>query len=66
MLRIEDKGLADRLSAYIEQHLSAATAITPTEHKKRAGLWTRVRWNASWFLVAVVDYTVSRNLNLGL
>ena len=23
-------------------------------------------WGASWFLVSVVDYTVSRRLNLGL
>ena len=34
--------------------------------KARAGLPNRVRWNLSWFLVAVVDYTVSRRLNLGL
>ncbi|WP_120717283.1 phospholipase D-like domain-containing protein [Tsuneonella amylolytica] len=66
MLRIEDRALADRLSEYIGQHLGAATRITPSEHKKRAGLLNRIRWNASWFLVAVVDYTVSRNLNLGL
>ena len=50
----------------IGQHLEASDKITPSEHKKRAGLLNRVRWNASWFLVAVVDYTVSRRLNLGL
>lgn len=66
MLRVEDKALADRLSEYIGQHLDASDKITPSEHKKRAGFLNRVRWNASWFLVAVVDYTVSRRLNLGL
>jgi cardiolipin synthase len=66
MLRIEDRALADALAAYIDQHLPASTRITPTLHKKRASLLTRIRWNASWFLVAVVDYTVSRRLNLGL
>ena len=66
MLRIEDPALADRLSEYIEQHLSASQAITASVHKQRASVLTRVRWNVSWFLVAVVDYTVSRRLNLGL
>jgi len=66
MLRIEDQALADRLSEYFEHHLTASTAITPSLHKKRGGLVNRVRWNLSWFLVAVVDYTVSRRLNLGL
>ena len=66
MLRIEDQALADRLSEYIEQHLSASQAITASVHKQRASVLTRVRWNVSWFLVAVVDYTVSRRLNLGL
>jgi cardiolipin synthase len=66
MLRIEDQALADRLSEHIGQHIPASTHITPSLHKKRAGLVNRVRWNLSWFLVAVVDYTVSRRLNLGL
>lgn len=66
MLRIEDRALAERLSEYVSHHLSASTQITPSLHKARAGLLTRVRWNLSWFLVAVVDYTVSRRLNLGL
>lgn len=66
MLRVEDRALADTLSEYIGQHLDASVAITPSEHKRRAGLVNRVRWNLSWFLVAVVDYTVSRRLNLGL
>jgi len=66
MLRIEDQALAERLSDYVEHHLPASTEITPSLHKSRAGLLNRVRWNLSWFLVAVVDYTVSRRLNLGL
>jgi len=35
-------------------------------HARRATLWRRAQWWASWFLVSVVDYTVSRKLNLGL
>jgi cardiolipin synthase len=66
MLRIEDAALAARLSEYVANHLPASTEITPTLHKARAGPINRVRWKLSWFLVAVVDYTVSRRLNLGL
>ncbi|WP_246844776.1 phospholipase D-like domain-containing protein [Altererythrobacter sp. TH136] len=66
MLRIEDRAMADRLSEFIDHLIPASTAITPSLHKSRAGLLNRVRWNVSWFLVAVVDYTVSRRLNLGL
>ena len=66
MLRIEDAGLAERLRRYFEHHLAAAEEITPAIHAARATWLNRLRWRASWFLVAVVDYTVSRRLNLGL
>jgi cardiolipin synthase len=66
MLRVEDQALADRLSEFVDHLVLASTQITPSVHKKRATLLNRVRWNLSWFLVAVVDYTVSRRLNLGL
>lgn len=66
MLRIEDQGLADRMRQFVDQHVPASTEITPALQEQRSGLWTRIKWNLSWFLVAVVDYTVSRKLNLGL
>ena len=66
MLRIEDKGLADRMRKFVDGHVPASTEITPELQKQRSGFWTRIKWNLSWFLVAVVDYTVSRRLNLGL
>jgi cardiolipin synthase len=66
MLRIEDRALADRLRRYIAHYRAASVRVFPSVHKKRATLLNRIRWNLSWFLVAVVDYTVSRRLNLGL
>jgi cardiolipin synthase len=66
MLRIEDKGLADRMREFIAAHEDASNHITLAEHKRQAGLWNRIRWNVSWFLVTVMDYNVSRGLNLGL
>ena len=66
VLRIEDATLAERLRAYVSHHIAASHPITPAVHKAQGGLFNRLRWSLSWLLVAVVDYTVSRRLNLGL
>lgn len=66
MLRIEDKALADRMREFVDQHLPASLEITREVHKQRRTVLNRMRWTLSWFLVTVVDYTVSRRLNLGL
>ena len=66
MLRIEDAALAERMRAFVTGHLAHSDEILLPAHRKRATLWNRVRWGLSWFLVTVVDYTVSRRLNLGL
>ena len=65
-VRVEDQALSERRSQFVDGLMPASTHITPSVHKKRATVLNRVRWNLSWFLVAVVDYTVSRRLNLGL
>ena len=66
MLRIEDAAFADKMRAFIADHREGATKVDREWLKRRNTLWTRIRWNMSWFLVAVLDYTVSRRLNLGL
>ncbi|WP_336979665.1 cardiolipin synthase B [Altererythrobacter fulvus] len=66
MLRIEDKALAERMRTFIAQHLPHSTEVTPELHRQRRTVWNRIRWSLSWFLVTVVDYTVTRRLNLGL
>jgi len=66
VLRIEDAALAETMREFIQRHLAASVEVTPEEHAKRATLWTRTKWWASWFLVGVLDYTVTRRLNLGL
>lgn len=66
MLRIEDRAAAERMRAFVSGHIAASERITPSLHASRAGLWNRVRWNLGWLLVSVVDYTVTRKLNLGL
>ena len=66
MLRIEDAALANRMRAFIASHEPASETITIENHKRHAHLWNRLRWNLSWFIVTVLDYNVSRRLNLGL
>ncbi|HEX2795084.1 MAG TPA: phosphatidylserine/phosphatidylglycerophosphate/cardiolipin synthase family protein [Croceicoccus sp.] len=66
MVLIEDAALAERMRAFIAHHAEASLAITPDVHEVRATWWNRLRWRLSWFLVGVLDYTVSRRLNLGL
>lgn len=66
VLMIEDEALAERLRQFVTADLPWCERITPELHKRRATAWNRIRWWTSWFLVSVVDYSVSRRLNLGL
>ena len=66
MLRIKDAALAERTRELVTQQVSGSLPITRELHRRRLTLFNRLRWTLSWFLVAVVDYTVSRRLNLGL
>ena len=66
VLRIEDKALADRMREFVSHHITASERITKELHCQRATLWNRIRWNLGWILVSVIDYTITRRLNLGL
>ena len=66
MMKVQDAAFADRMREYITHQLEGSRAITPASHRRNATLWNRVRWNASWFLVSVMDYTISRRFNFGL
>jgi cardiolipin synthase len=66
VLRIEDAALAETMRAYIHQHLPVSEEVTAASHARNATLLNRAKWWASWMLVGVLDYTVTRRLNLGL
>lgn len=66
VLRIEDRALADRMRQFVAEHLAASQEVTPELYRQWATFWNRLRWNLSWFVTSVLDYTVSRNINLGL
>ncbi|WP_228242154.1 phosphatidylserine/phosphatidylglycerophosphate/cardiolipin synthase family protein [Porphyrobacter sp. GA68] len=65
MLRVDDAGFAARMREFNNRYVAASQRITPALHKRRATVWNRMRWNMSWLLVSVIDYTVTRKLNLG-
>ena len=63
MLRIKDAGFAEAMRGYVERELAASKWISPDLHKRRAGLWRRIKWALSHYLVNIMDYTVTRRLN---
>lgn len=65
MVRVEDAGLADQMRELVDHMQVGSEAITPELHRRRKGIFNRIRWRLGWFLVSVLDYTVTRRLNLG-
>ena len=59
-------GVADGSGPVRYAAVAASQRITVPLHKRRATLWNRIRWNLSWLLVSVIEYTVTRRLNLGI
>ncbi len=66
MLQIDDAALAERMREFVTHHIAASEEITPALHARRSTPWNRLRWRLGWLLVSVIDYTVTRRLNLGL
>ncbi len=63
MLRIEHVGLAARLRAHVDAETQDAREASLAYLRERAGWLTRLKWRIAYFLVAVVDYSVTRRLN---
>ncbi len=66
MLRVQDAGFARQCRDWITAQEVHSTEITPQLHRRRAGPLNRLRWFASWLVVTVIDYSVTRRLNFGL
>lgn len=62
MLRIEDAAFAAHVRAYVDGEVAASEEITPALHRQRMTPWRRVTQAAAYFVMAVVDPTLSRNL----
>ena len=66
MIRVEDDEVADKVRCLIDDMVESSLEITPELHRKRRGPISVLQWWAGWFLVSVLDYTVTRRLNAGL
>jgi cardiolipin synthase len=64
MLRIEDAAFAAHMRAYFEGEMADSRPITPTL-VRRAGIVDRLRWSFAYFVMAVLDASVTRRLNFG-
>ena len=65
MLRVEDKAFAEHVRAYFDGEVRDSERITPQLYESRTGWWTRIRQFAAWFVMAVLDPSVTRRLNFG-
>lgn len=65
MLRVADRGFADRVRRWFEAELKECERITPELHRARASPWRRFKWMLSHWLVTSMDYSVTRRLNFG-
>ncbi|RYD60360.1 MAG: phosphatidylserine/phosphatidylglycerophosphate/cardiolipin synthase family protein, partial [Sphingomonadales bacterium] len=64
MLRIEDAGFAAHVRDYVAGEVARSLEVTRALHRKRTGLWTRMMQALTYFVVAVLDYRVTRSLNI--
>lgn len=63
MLRIEDAGFADMMRRFIDRRTKESRQITLEQHRAQRSLPTLIKQWISYFLVGVLDYTVTRRLN---
>ena len=65
MLRIHDAAFAAHVRAYIDGEIANSERITPELYRARTTPWMRVKQFAAYFVMAVLDPSVSRGLNFG-
>lgn len=65
MLRIDDAAFAAHVRAYVDGEVAASERITPELNRARSGAWIKLKQAAAYFVMAVLDYNVSRRLNFG-
>jgi cardiolipin synthase A/B len=63
MLRVEDRAFAAYVRGFVNGEIADSERITPELHKARTGLFTRIKQAGAYFVMAVLDYNVTRGLN---
>jgi cardiolipin synthase len=64
MLRIDDRAFAAHVRNYIDGEVARSREVTRELHRQRTGLWTRIKQAAVYFVVGVLDYRITRSLNI--
>lgn len=64
MLRIEDRAFADRMRSYFEGERAQCHEVTLQDFKGWASYLSAPRRALAYFLVSVLDYSVTRRLNI--
>lgn len=65
MLRIDDPAFAAHVRDYVQGEIDDSVQVTAAIHKARTGPWTRFKQMIAYFVMAVLDYNVTRRLNFG-
>ncbi|NIJ34551.1 phospholipase D-like domain-containing protein [Sphingomonas oligoaromativorans] len=65
MLRIENAAFAERMRLYVDGETADGREASLDFIRERVGWLTRLKWRIAYFLVAIVDYTVTRRVNFG-
>lgn len=63
MLRIYDPAFAAHVRAYVDGEAALSERITAELHRARTGPVTRLKQLLAYFVMAVVDYRITRRLN---
>lgn len=63
MLRIDDPAFAAHVRTYVDGEIANSEQITAAVYKARTGPWTRFKQMVAYFVMAVLDYNVTRRLN---
>lgn len=64
MLRIHDPAFAAHVRAYVDGEVARSLEVTRDLHRARTGPWTRIKQALIYFVVAVIDYRVTKRLNI--
>ena len=65
MLRVENAAFADRLRRHFDGEAEDGREASLDYIREHVGWLSRLKWRIAYFLVAIVDYTVTRRMNFG-
>ena len=65
MLRVDNSEFTSLMRLYFEGELDDCQMITPAAWSKQRTFANQLKWGLSFFLVTMVDYSVTRRLNFG-